>query len=85
MDLDLGSKAVMNVKVNGEEYPIEAPTVSQTEKYQKAIKKKGDSDQMEAFSIFMVDLGMPEEVMKKLDVVQVRKLSEGLIGLVEKK
>ena len=84
MDLDLGSKSVMNVKVGGKEYKISAPTVSQTEAYQKTVGKK-ENLSTGPFIKFLADLGMPEDVSQNLDVVQMRKLSEGLLSLVEKK
>ena len=84
MDLDLGSKSVMNVKVGGKEYSMSAPTVAQTEKYQKSVAGD-DADQTGGFVDFLAELGMPEDISRNLDVVQMRKLSEGLLSLVEKK
>lgn len=86
MDLDLGSKVTCNVKVDGAEYKISAPTVLQTEKYQKELNKvENDGQSVGAFIDFLEQLGMPRNVSQNLDVVQLRKLSEGLLGLVEKK
>lgn len=84
MDLDLGSKAVCNVKVGGKEYKMSAPTVKQSENYQKSLSKSKGGE-MNAFIDLLDELGLPREVSENLDVVQVRKLSEGLLGLVEKK
>jgi len=84
MDLDLGEKAVCNVKVGGKEYKMNAPTVKQSESYQKNMAKKKDGE-MTAFIDLLDELGLPREVSENLDVVQVRRLSEGLLGLVEKK
>ena len=84
MDLDLGEKAVCNVKVGGKEYKMSAPTVKQSEVYQAKLSKKKDGE-MSAFIDLLEDLGLPRNISENLDVVQVRKLSEGLLGLVEKK
>jgi len=84
MDLDLGSKAICNVKVGGSEYKMSAPTVKQSETYQKSLGKKQGSE-MGAFIDLLAELGLPKEVSEDLDVIQIRKLSEGLLGLVEKK
>ena len=84
MDLDLGQKAVCNVKVGGKEYKMTAPTVKQTEEYQLGLKKSKGGE-MSAFIDFLDTLGLPRAVAENLDHVQVRKLSDGLLGLVEKK
>ena len=84
MDLDLGEKAICNVKVGGKEYKMSAPTVRQSEIYQKTLAKKSGSE-MSAFISLLEELGLPKQISENLDLVQVRKLSEGLLGLVEKK
>ena len=82
--LDLGTRSVLKVKIEGEAYDLHAPTVSQTEKFQKELKGQED-DQMGAFMSLLEELGLPKTITQKLDVVQVRKLSDGLLGMVEKK
>lgn len=85
MDLDLGNSAVFNVKVNGGEYKMSAPTVRQAQKFQEKFEKAKEKDQIDALLGFLADLGLPDDVSEKLDVVQLRKLSEGLLSFNEKK
>ena len=84
MDLDLGSKVVCNVKVNGQEYKMSAPTVKQTDELNVKSKAK-NADELKVYLDFIEDLGMPRKVAENLDVVQLQKLTEGLLGLVKKK
>ena len=85
MDLDL-NKTVINVKLDGQEYKIGAPTVRQSEKYQAKIDSKAaKGKELDAFIDLLGELGLPRDVSENLDVVQIKKLSEGLLGLVEKK
>lgn len=84
MDLDLGNSVVFNVKVNGEAYKMSAPTVLQAQEFQEACKENQGSE-VPIFLSFITDLGMPEEVAEKLDVVQLKKLSEGIMSVAEKK
>jgi hypothetical protein len=83
MDLDLGSSIVFNVKVNGGEYKMTAPTVMQAQSFQEKCKDN-EGEELPIFLNFIVDLGMPKDVAKKLDVVQLRKLSEGLMDISKK-
>lgn len=83
MDLDLGSSAVFKVKIGENSYNMSAPTVKQASEYSKSIKKS--DDEIASFIDFIVKLGLPREVAEKLDVVQVKKLSKGLLEYSEKK
>lgn len=84
MDLDLGSSVVYNVKINGESHKLTAPTVLQAKKFQDKIKEK-PGEELECFLKFVVDLGMPKEVSENLDLGQLKKLSEALMSVNEKK
>lgn len=84
MDIDLGQSARANVKVGGESYMMRLPTVLEAEKFQDEIKKDEHSS-LKVFMALVIDLGLPEDVAKTLDVHQFTKLSEGLMGMAEKK
>ena len=84
MDLDLGSNAKVNVKVNGGAHKMRVPTVRESQWYQKEISKKG-SDAFDTLLSFIVKLGMPMDAAEELDLIQIRKLSEGLLAVSEKK
>jgi hypothetical protein len=84
MDLDLGSNVQVNVKVMGGEYKMRVPTVKEAREFQKKSEDK-KADQTEVLLDLLSDLGMPKEVAESLDVVQIRKLSDGLLSVSEKK
>lgn len=84
MDLDLGEKAVCNITIAGDKYKVEAPTVQQSESYQNKIKVDGISSISE-FVDLLSELGLPKKVSQSLDILQMQKLAEGVLGLVEKK
>lgn len=77
MDIDLGNEKDrgFNVKVNGESYFLREPNVEDTE----FLTANNDSaNSLKAFVSFIVQLGLPEEVAKKLSVAQIQILSQGL-------
>lgn len=77
MDIDLGNEKDrgFNVKVNGESYFLREPNVEDTE----FLTANNDSaNSLKAFVSFIVRLGLPEEVAKKLSVAQIQILSQGL-------
>lgn len=84
MDIDLGKKTSLKVKVDDKEYDIFAPTVLQAQKFQENAKKVEDGDLL-PFINFLQELGLPKDVTEFLDIHQFKKLSDGLLGMVEKK
>lgn len=86
LDLDLGSKPVANVKVNGGSYTLSLPTVKQAMRYNARLNKCSDDvKRSEAFVSFCSELGLPKEVAEDLSIDQMTKLANGLMGGAEKK
>lgn len=77
MDIDLGNEKErgFNVKVNGESYFLREPNVEDTE---LLIDNEQAGNSLKAFMTFIVQLGLPEQVAKKLSVAQIQILSKGL-------
>jgi len=84
MELDLGAKAVINVSVDGKKHAMRMPTVIEAQLFQQKMKGAKDND-LELFCEFVDVLGMPKDVSSNLDIHQFKKLSEGLLGMAEKK
>lgn len=84
--IDLGSSKVFEVKLGEKVYPLAEPKVCHVRKYQKLAKEADTSDELGAFIELVVDLGLPDEVAKNLSIMQLKKLSDGLLGgITEKK
>lgn len=83
MDIDLGGAVKANVKIGEQSYQMRLPTVLEAEAFQE--KMKDEDKQLRLFVSLVVKLGLPEEVATKLDVHQFQILSEGLLGMAEKK
>ena len=84
MDIDLGSKPKYNIKVNGQSYPMDCPTVIQAQSLKDELDKKERSE-ISVFLNFVVKLGLPKEVAADLAPLQLVKLGEGLLGDSKKK
>jgi hypothetical protein len=61
--------------VNGESYFLREPNVEDTE---LLIDNEQSGNSLKAFIEFVVRLGMPSEIAKKLSVAQIQMLSQGL-------
>ena len=84
MEIDLGTEAVINVKIGSTIYKLHEPTVDDIEVFQSKVKDKDKS--LHSFVNFLIKLGMPEEVARSLGVLRLKKLADGLVGgLSEKK
>ncbi len=84
MDLDLGQSVKYNVKINGVEYPMDAPKAVYVNNFRKKLNKSEDEG-VELFIELCVDHGLPKDVTESLDLVQLTRLAEGLTGSNEKK
>jgi len=77
--LEIKSKKTAIVKIFDVEYELKKPSVRQIEEYQAAIK----NDEMGSVAIlskFFVDLGLPEEIVKELDIESLTELSVYING-----
>ena len=84
MEIDLGNTTVYKIKMNGEEHIVNAPSVFQAKSFQEKMKASSGKE-FEVFLEFVSELGLPKSSCEKLDVVQLKKLSDGLLSAPEKK
>ena len=82
-ELDLGSKSVVLVKVNGESYKMRFPTMLEASNFKKYIDKP-DVDELEAISLLFDKLGMPKNVVESLETDQITNLVTGLMASKKK-
>lgn len=84
MLIDLGDEVVFKVKVGEQTYDLKEPNESQI-----MALAENDGDDNESFAKlkgFMVELGMPADVVSSLGVFRLKKFIEALTGeLSEKK
>ena len=86
MELDLSTRKTLKVKVSdGQVYDLHPPTVDQVDAYQKLLKENGEGNEINSFISFASNLGLPSEVGRKLDVVQLDLLANELMGMLKKK
>lgn len=86
MDIDLSQELVYKVKLPGDKViELREPTTDDVE-ILTGIDKSDPKSSNEAFEKFVMALGMPEEDLKKIGVVRLKTLAEGLMSpLSEKK
>lgn len=84
MEIDLGNEEKANIVFCGQSYQVRLPSVLDAEKFQHEIKEKKGKE-IEVFRSFVVSLGLPDDVVNKLQMAQMTKLSNGLLGVDEKK
>lgn len=84
MEIDLGndSDRGYDVKLNGQTYRLREPNVEDTE---LLVDAESQGSQIKAFLGFIVRLGLPEDVAKKLSVAQIQILSAGLSPKMDEK
>lgn len=81
MDLELKRKKI-NVKLDGQSYPLTVPTLREADKYQARAKKAGDEGkELELLFDFLNERGLPKEVIESLEVDHVNLLVEHLLGV----
>jgi len=85
MEIDLGEKAKVIVKLGTSVYPMEVPTVKKAMDFKKLSEDSGDNEKAFVFIDFIVRLGLPQNVADDLSMPQLIKLAEGLMGGSEKK
>jgi hypothetical protein len=83
MEIDLGEKPRCKVKVSGQIFEVEIPSVKKSLQYSEALKQEG-ADQAELFLNFLNDIGLPKEVSVELSVFQLQKLADGLFSVSKK-
>ena len=84
-EIDLGSDVVFSVKYNGQQYQLTEPSLEQVEEYQKAVKGKDEDPTFDDLVGFLSSLGIPSEVLRKMGITKLKKLTDGLLGGLEKK
>ena len=81
MDLELKRKKI-NVKLDGQNYPMTVPTLREADKYQhraKAAEKEGKT--LDLLFDFLGERGLPKDVIETLEVDHVNMLVEHLLGI----
>ena len=84
MDIDVGSKAVVKVRHDGQTHEMRLPSVDEVEVFQEELKKEGAKEHA-VFCDLVAKLGFPHEVAKGFDIRQFKKFTTGLLGIAEKK
>ena len=79
MLIDLGEEPKITVKVGAQSYELREPKLDDI----KALKDAGDSE--DSFLDFVINLGLPEDIAKNLGVFRLKKLSDGLTGVLSEK
>lgn len=77
MEIDLGKELVIKVKVGDDCYELREPTLDDMEKMADVDQSDLKSSNR-ALQTFIIGLGMPEEVVKSLGFLRLKKLAEGL-------
>lgn len=81
MDLEL-KRRVINVKLDGHNYPMTAPTIKEADSYQaKAKKAEDEGTQVELLFSFLIERGLPKDVIETLEVDHVNMIIEHLLGV----
>lgn len=80
MEIDLGQEIVFKVKLGANCYELREPTLRDVKKL-----RAQDDDEEKAFEDFLIDLGMPKDVLENLGVFKLKKLSESLISTFNEK
>lgn len=77
----------VELKIYGQEISISMPTEEQVMTMQEELQEVQD-DSRKVLSVrrkFLIGLGVPEDVLSKMEFVHVNKLAEGLMGEIGKK
>lgn len=73
---------IVTKSASGEnKYPLKAPTFRQIRDY----SKKSDGDDMGALENLLLELGLPNEVIDTLSIIDVNSISEQMVNLITKK
>lgn len=83
MDLDLGEKASLKVKVGEESYKVAIPTVKQAINFKKELDGN-EGQEAQVFIDLLSKLGMPKEIAEDLSLSQMSKLADALMGASKK-
>ena len=76
-EIDLGSEVIINVKMGDKVYALREPTLDDIESMSNV--DSGDTKAAnKMLQDFVIGLGMPEDVVKSLGIIRLKKLSEGL-------
>lgn len=78
MLIDLGDEVEIKVKVGSQEYKLREPTQADIEILQ-------GEDKNNAFYEFVEKLGLPTDVSRSLGLMRLKKLADGLTGILEEK
>ena len=77
-NIDLGD-GLVNVKFQGQIYKLREPSMDDIDKF------KDDKEGGRFIEKFMKDLGMPEEVIKKMGILTQKKFLDQLIKPISEK
>jgi hypothetical protein len=75
--IDLGDEVKLDVRYKGQVYAVREPTVSEIESLESGDKMN--------VTDFLVQLGMPRDVVLTMGVSKARALIEGITEVVTKK
>ena len=80
MDIDLSQELVYNVKLpGGKVVVLREPTDEDVALISDLNAKEDPQGANEAFKQFIIGLGMPAEELKKIGVVRLKALAEGIM------
>lgn len=85
MKIDLGGESKIEVIFSGKTYLLRSPTAKDVVGFQKKVKGSAEDDQITHFNDFLEVLGLPSEVCSSLDLTQIKKLSDGIMGVFSEK
>ena len=77
MEIDLGKELVIKVIVGEKKYELREPTLDDME-IMASVDQGDVKASNRALQDFIVGLGMPEDVVKSLGFMRLKKLAEGL-------
>lgn len=83
-ELDLGKPEKLKVKYGGEVYELDFPDVERSHKLQQETQKE-NVDSVKLTVELISDLGMPEEILWKMQPQTLQKLAERLMAADKKK
>lgn len=80
--IDLGNELIVKVKYAGSEYSLREPSVAEIDAFRS---KDADKDGAAVLIAFLTELGMPNEVVKKMGMSKAKQLVDGLMEFLTKK
>ena len=85
-EIDLGSREVFKIKYDGKTYEVKRPSGLEVKNFTTAIQDcdKDIDKQMSASHDWLVEMGVPREILKVLDLDMYNFLLEEMAGFKKK-